>query len=63
MFYAAMIGVVVTMVLALIRAGAATVYDRILALNMFGTKTILLIAISGFLYGKTSSIWRWCMDL
>ena len=53
MFFAAMMGVVITMVLALIRAGVGpTVYDRILALNMFGTKTILLIAISGFLYGR-----------
>ena len=53
MFFAAMMGVVITMVLALIRAALGpTVYDRILALNMFGTKTILLIAISGFLYGR-----------
>ena len=53
MFFAAMIGVVITMVLALIRAALGpTVYDRILALNMFGTKTILLISISGFLFGR-----------
>ena len=25
-----------------------TVFDRILALNMFGTKTVLLIAVAGF---------------
>ncbi len=53
MFAATMIGVIVTMLLALIRAGLGpTVYDRILALNMFGTKSILLIAVAGFLYGR-----------
>jgi multicomponent Na+:H+ antiporter subunit F len=47
---AAMAAVLVTMGLALIRAGAGpTVFDRILALNMFGTKTVLLIAVIGFL--------------
>ena len=53
MFAAAMLGVLVTMVLALIRAGLGpTVYDRILAINMFGTKTILLIAVGGFLFKR-----------
>lgn len=53
MFGAAMAGVLVTMVLALIRAIAGpTVPDRILAVNMFGTKTVLLIAVSGFLMGR-----------
>ncbi len=53
MFEAAMAGVLVTMVLALVRAIAGpTVPDRILAANMFGTKTVLLIAVSGFLVGR-----------
>lgn len=53
MFVAAMIGIMVTMCLALIRAGLGpTVFDRILALNMFGTKTVLLIAVFGFLSGR-----------
>ena len=53
MFAVAMCGIIVTMLLALIRAGLGpTVYDRILAINMFGTKTILLIAVAGFLYGR-----------
>lgn len=53
MFWAAMIGVIVTMVLAMIRAILGpTVFDRILALNMFGTKTVLLIAVAGFLVGR-----------
>ena len=53
MFAAAMIGVLVTMILALVRAGLGpTVADRILALNMFGTKTILMIAVAGFLFKR-----------
>ena len=48
-----MIGVIVTMALALSRAIAGpTVFDRILALNMFGTKTVLLIAVVSFLIGR-----------
>ncbi len=50
MFEAVMAGVLVTMFLALVRAVAGpTVPDRILAANMFGTKTVLLIAVLGFL--------------
>jgi multicomponent Na+:H+ antiporter subunit F len=53
MFLAAMIGVLVTMLLALIRALLGpTVYDRILAVNMFGTKTVLFIAVLGYLMGR-----------
>ena len=41
------------MALALARAlRAQTVYDRILGVNMFGTKTALLIALLGFLSGR-----------
>ena len=53
MFVAAMIGVLVTMLLALVRALLGpTVYDRILAANMFGTKTVLFIAVLGYLSGR-----------
>ena len=53
MFVVAMLGVLATMFLALIRAlKGPTVYDRVLALNMFGTKTVLLIAVIGFLTGR-----------
>lgn len=53
MFAAAALGVLLTMCLALARAlRGPTVYDRILALNMFGTKTVLLIAVAGFLTGR-----------
>ena len=45
--------IIVTMALALVRAGRGpTVFDRILALNMFGTKTVLLIAVIGFVTGR-----------
>ena len=42
--------ILITMSLALARAALGpTVFDRILAVNMFGTKTVLLIAVFGFL--------------
>ena len=53
MFAAAMIGVLAAMSLALVRAiMGPTVFDRVMAANMFGTKTVLLIAVSGFLSGR-----------
>jgi len=53
MFAATMAAILVTMSLALIRAALGpTVFDRILALNMFGTKTVLLIAVIGFMTGR-----------
>ena len=53
MYIAAMLGVLVTMLLALVRAlKGPTVYDRVLAVNMFGTKTVLLLAVIGFLTGR-----------
>ena len=46
----AALGVLLTMLLALVRAiRGPSVYDRILAVNMFATKTMLLIAVAGFL--------------
>lgn len=53
MFVVAAAAVLVAMILALVRAYAGpTIYDRILAVNVFGTKTVLLIAIVGFLAGR-----------
>ncbi|MDD9947401.1 MAG: monovalent cation/H+ antiporter complex subunit F [Myxococcales bacterium] len=53
MFATAIVGILITMALALARAlKGPTVFDRILAANMFGTKTILLIAAAGFLTGR-----------
>lgn len=48
-----LIGVMVTMVLALIRAVLGpTIFDRVLALNSFGTCTVLFIALYGFVDGR-----------
>jgi multicomponent Na+:H+ antiporter subunit F len=52
-FAVATVAVVVAMALALVRAFLGpTVYDRVLAVNSFGTKTVLLIAVLGFLAGR-----------
>ena len=49
MLDASILAVLVTMVLALVRAfQGPSVYDRILAANLFGTKTVLLIALGGY---------------
>jgi len=53
MFIAAAAALLITMGLALTRAILGpTVYDRILAVNMIGTKTVLLIALAGFMIGR-----------
>ena len=53
MYYAVTIATLVTMGLALIRAVIGpSVYDRVLAVNMFGTKTVLLLSVIAFLYGR-----------
>lgn len=57
MLAAAVIAVLVTMVLALVRAfKGPTEYDRLLAANAFGTKTVLLIALAGHLLGWASHL-------
>lgn len=49
----AMLAIFVTMFMALIRATRGpTAFDRILAVNLFGTKTVLLIAVSGFFFKR-----------
>lgn len=53
MFAVAAISLLIVMAMALIRAFLGpTLYDRILAVNNFGTKTVLLIAVLGFLGGR-----------
>lgn len=53
MYYAVTVAILVTMALALARALLGpTVYDRVLAVNMFGTKTALLLSVVAFLYGR-----------
>ena len=50
---AAMIGILATMVLALARSFLGpTLYDRVLAINMFGTKTVIFMALIGFMMGR-----------
>ncbi len=47
------VAILLTMLFALTRALLGpSVYDRVLAVNMFGTKTVLLIAVLGFLTGR-----------
>lgn len=51
--FSATVAVLVIMALALVRAFLGPgIYDRILAVNMFGTKTVLFIALYGFLTGR-----------
>ena len=53
MFAVATVALLAAMALALARAFLGpTVYDRILAVNVVGTKTVLLIAALGFLAGR-----------
>ena len=53
MYYAAMIATFVTMALALVRALLGpTIHDRVLAVNMFGTKTVLLLSVMAFVVGR-----------
>jgi multicomponent Na+:H+ antiporter subunit F len=53
MYYAVTIATLITMALALTRALLGpTIYDRLLAANMFGTKTVLLLSVVAFLYGR-----------
>jgi len=52
-YYAVTIATLITMALALVRAlMGPTIYDRLLAANMFGTKTVLFLSIVAFLYGR-----------
>ncbi|GIX22169.1 MAG: pH regulation protein F [Gammaproteobacteria bacterium] len=51
-YWAATAGMFVVMILAMVRAFAGpTLYDRILAVNMFGTKTVLFLAVLAFAGG------------
>jgi len=53
MLMVASVAILVTLALALARALLGpTLYDRIAAINMFGTKTVLLIAVLAFLSGR-----------
>ena len=53
MYYAVTFATLITMAMALGRALLGpTIYDRLLAANMFGTKTVLLLSVVAFLYGR-----------
>jgi multicomponent Na+:H+ antiporter subunit F len=53
MYILVSIAILVTMALALVRAlMGPSVYDRVLAVNVFGTKTVLLLSVLAFLYGR-----------
>lgn len=53
MYYVVSLAILITMILAIVRALLGpSVYDRVLAVNLFGTKTVLLVAVLAFLYGR-----------
>jgi multicomponent Na+:H+ antiporter subunit F len=53
MLIAAALGLLVAMGVVLVRACLGpTAYDRIVAVNVFGTKTVLAIAVVGFMIGR-----------
>lgn len=53
MYIAVALAILVTMALALTRALLGpSVYDRVLAVNMFGTKTVLFLSVISFLYDR-----------
>ncbi len=53
MFASASLAILVSMAMVLVRAFAGpTVFDRILAVNVTGTLTVMLIAVVGFLAGR-----------
>ena len=53
MLIAATLAILVVIILAIIRGVIGpTLYDRILAVNMLGTKTVLLISLLGFVMGR-----------
>ncbi|MCW8964682.1 MAG: monovalent cation/H+ antiporter complex subunit F [Gammaproteobacteria bacterium] len=53
MFVVAAVAILISMAMAVARAVLGpTVFDRILAVNMFGTKSVLLVAAFAFLSGR-----------
>lgn len=53
MFAAALIAIFIAMLLVIIRAlKGPSLYDRVLSVNSFGTLTVLLIGLLGFLTGR-----------
>ena len=52
-FFITALGIILAMFLAMGRGlSGPTLYDRLLAVNTFGSMTLLLIAVLGFLMGR-----------
>lgn len=52
-YFVTCIAILITMILAVVRGLVGpTIFDRVLAVNMFGTKTVLFIAVVSFLTGR-----------
>jgi multicomponent Na+:H+ antiporter subunit F len=52
-YFGACVGILVTMTLAVVRGLIGpTIFDRVLAVNMFGTKTVLFLAVVSYLSGR-----------
>jgi|TARA_B100000965_G_scaffold379177_1_gene374701 multicomponent Na+:H+ antiporter subunit F len=53
MFYVASFSILISFVIVLVRLFLGpSLYDRVLALNAFGTLAVLMISIVGFLFGR-----------
>ena len=53
MFYVASFSILISFEIVLVRLFLGpTLYDRVLALNAFGTLAVLMISIVGFLFGR-----------
>ena len=53
MYYAVTFALIITMALALALAvKGPSLYDRVLAVNMFGTKTVLFLSVIAFFIGR-----------
>ncbi len=52
-YFSAAVGILVTMTLAVARGlMGPSIFDRVLAVNMFGTKTVLFLAVISYLSGR-----------
>ena len=53
MFYVATVSILISFIMVLMRLFLGpTLYDRVLALNAFGTLAVLMISVVGFLFGR-----------
>ena len=53
MFYVATFSILISFMMVLTRLFLGpTLYDRVLALNAFGTLAVLMISVVGFLFGR-----------